>query len=115
MKNKSLLLLAAILFCGQALGGNQTWTKSKIFILHEPSGQARYAARIASKMMRIKSHVPNIFIAELETRSCRSLDKSLSNVDWYLVLCVDKKRKLNVLRFRREPFYSLFSPYWSKN
>ena len=111
-------LWVIIFFCGTLKASPfwaKDWTKSKIFILHEPHYKARNAAKEVSKMIKAKSKVPRIFMAERETKSCRYLEKSLRNVDWYLVLCVDKKIRLNLLRFRREQFYSMFSPYWSKN
>jgi len=90
----------------------RTHDLTKIFILYGPSSESLKAALLLKQQFIRKSQIPKQFMELKKTSNCQKLPKQMQSWDWYLVMCVDQKKKINLLRFRRESFYAVFSPYW---
>jgi hypothetical protein len=107
------LLWITLLFINLANARPQHSSLKKIFILHTKQPQAQRSAKLWKELFLKKSQIPGQFMELVKVESCDRLPQPMKAWDWHLVVCINQKQKVKLIRFRREVFYTTFSPYWN--
>ena len=107
---KFLLCLYCLFQTHQSWGQSVIRNSEKIIILYENLAGARTFHQRFLKL----SQIPSQFTVLKKTQNCKTLPTEMKNWDWHLVVCVNKSKKIKLLRFRREAFYANFSPFWNE-